>query len=297
MVCIRRAWLVLGGRTFPLEDVAAGYVCAQLDLGYPAVRDVTANRPDQNGIDDRTAFFGSRAISAEVRATGGTMLPDEVATYFAPLMVPSARPELHYVLDRPGTPERMTTVRAATYGWPITGAPTRTVHLGWVASDPVMRDVVDRRAIAWAAWGVGGGGRAYDLTFAREYHHESRDTIPGVIAPAGDVGVRPLIRVYGPIVDPVVTFRHPSDTEEFAWLRFVPGFELTAGEWVDIDLDAKTVTADSIVSAATLFDWQTSAWPAIPPAPPATTFTLTGQYLSTAVATQAQATWRDGWLS
>jgi hypothetical protein len=47
MTCVRSAWLVLGAKTVLLEDEAAGYFCESLDLGYPAPREVTENRPDQ----------------------------------------------------------------------------------------------------------------------------------------------------------------------------------------------------------------------------------------------------------
>lgn len=95
--CIRRAWLTLGALTMPLEDESRGYFCTKLDLGYPDVRDVVNNRPDQHGIDDRTQYFGARVVSADLVARGQPV--DEVAAAFAPFMVPSVRPTLHYVLD------------------------------------------------------------------------------------------------------------------------------------------------------------------------------------------------------
>src|SRR5215469_3342880 len=135
----------MGTRTLPLEDDLAGYAATELDLGFPEVREVVSNRPSADGVDDRTSLMGSRAISANVRSlAGGTMTPDEVATLFAPFMVPSARPELHYVLDRPGAPERMAVVRSSGYGWPINGTKKREIHLSWIAADPVFRDPAGR---------------------------------------------------------------------------------------------------------------------------------------------------------
>ena len=47
MACVRRAWLALpDGRTIGLEGT--GYFCSSLDLGYPAVREVTNPRPMQS---------------------------------------------------------------------------------------------------------------------------------------------------------------------------------------------------------------------------------------------------------
>ena len=166
MACVRRAWLVLAGETLALEDDLAGYACTELDLGYPEVREVTANRAAADGAIDRTALFGSRAVSANVRAYGGTMTPDEVATLFAPYMLPANRAELHYVLERPDEPERMCTVRAAGYTWPISGKRTREVHLAWVAADPLMYDPAERSATAYAGSST-SPGRLYPQSFGR----------------------------------------------------------------------------------------------------------------------------------
>ena len=91
--CARRAWLTLGARTLLLEDPSSGYFCTSLDLGYPTVRAVTNNRPDDDGIDD-------------------------VADNFAPFMVPSARPVLHYVLDRAGTARELLRTLEEAFGLP-----------------------------------------------------------------------------------------------------------------------------------------------------------------------------------
>lgn len=58
--CVRKAWLTLGSTLINLEDPTQGYFCTQLDLGFPSVREVTNNKPDQDGTDDRTRFMGSR---------------------------------------------------------------------------------------------------------------------------------------------------------------------------------------------------------------------------------------------
>src|SRR5262245_46074917 len=145
MVCVRQAWLDLNGSTRQLEDPSAGYFCSNLDLGFPVVRDVVTSRADQDGAPDRTQYFGMRVINAQLRAlTGAGAQIDAVAAAFAPYMFPSARPVLHYVLDRPGTPERVMTVRGAGYSWPVEGAYERSIQLQWVAADPVAYDPAAR---------------------------------------------------------------------------------------------------------------------------------------------------------
>ena len=298
-VCVRRAWLVMGTRTLELEDLAAGYACTELNLGSPEIRAVVANRPDTDGTDDRTALMGSRAVSANISTVaGGTMKPDEVATLFAPFMVPSARPELHYVLDRAGAPERKTTVRAADYGWPVTGSRTRDIHLAWVAPDPIMRDPTSRTASSRSGSST-TPGRSYNLTFPRIYPVGGGAATTGEITSAGDVSVRPLFRIFGPITDPRLELEVMDPTTRLATyvLSFVAGYRLDAGHWVDVDSDRKTVFYDSdpLQSAMAEIDWQTSTWPTIPPLPAITYFNLYGD--STSAVSQAEAIWTDGYLS
>jgi hypothetical protein len=296
--CVRRAWLVMGTRTLELEDDLAGYACTELNLGYPEVREVSSNRPDADGTDDRTSLMGARAVSANIRAYGGAATPDEIGALFAPFMLPSARPELHYVLDRPGTPERMCTVRASGYAWPITGKRDRDIQLGWVASDPVMRDPAARSSVSRSG-STTIPGRAYPLHFNRIYPVGGGAATTGEIVSPGDVPVRPLVRIFGPITDPRVDLQVMDPAEPLATysLAFVAGFRIDAGEWVDVDTDRKTVfrNSDPTQSAMADMDWQTSTWPVLPPSPALTYLNLYGD--STSGVTQAEATWTDGYLT
>jgi hypothetical protein len=289
----------MGERILPLEDDVAGYACTELDLGYPEVRDVTNNNPDQDGITDRTRYMGSRAMSASVRASGGTMTADEIGAIFAPFMVPNARPELHYVLDRPDAPERFAVVRAAGYSWPISGKRSRDIGLQWVAADPIVRDPLQKLATAYAGAST-IPGRTYPLTFNRIYPVGGGVATTGEIRSAGDIVVRPLLRVWGPITNPVVTMTPTTGADPAgpdAVIRFVTGFIVAAGSFVDVDTAAKTafVGGDPTRSVMAQIDWAQSVWPILPTLPYWTWLTLQGD--STSSTTQVQASWYDGFLT
>ena len=299
MVCIRRAWLELDGTVIALEDTAAGYACTELDLGFPEIRDQVDNRPDADGVIDRTTLAGARNITANIKTLGGggAMSADEISTLFAPYMLPRLRPELHYVLDRPGTPERVVTVRAADYSWPISGSAARDVQLSWVAADPWMTDPSEHSATAYAGTGGLAGGRRYPLAFPRLYPAGGGSPTTGVIQSAGDVPVQPLVRIYGPITDPAVGFQvaNADGPNRVYALVFTAGFRIDPGHWVDADTATKTVTSDAGTSAMGDLDWMASEWPVLPVAPGITYMTLTGT--STTTTTQAVATWQDGYLT
>jgi hypothetical protein len=299
--CIRRAWLEHGGRTMPLEDTDAGYVCKQLDLGWPEVREVVNNRPDADGIDDRTQFFGARAITADITAaeTLGAVV-DEVAASFGYFMSPARRPELHYVLEREGNPERVLIVRGSGYSWPIDGGGRREISLAWVAADPVAYDATAQTATAWAG-SVTVPGRTYDLTFNRIYPPGGGASTVAAIVNVGEVPVYPLLRVYGPATAPAV-YSDLYDAEGVHVARYAVVFKagviIDAGRYVEVDCKAHTARLDGDPSQSVLeaISWGESSWIVFQPAPFSNALWMAGGSTASGV-TQVTATWRDGWLT
>jgi hypothetical protein len=293
--CATRAWLVLGALTMALEDEAGGWFMTELDLGYPEVRDVMGKRPDADGVYDRTQFMGARAVSASVTAVAwaGARI-DDIASRFAPFMAPAARPVLHYVLDRPGAPERVLTLRAANYGFVIDNPDSREIHLQWIAADPVVRDPAGQSGTAFTGSSA-GSGRRYDLAFPRVYPSGGGGPASAVLYSPGDVTVSPLLRIFGPVTAPVVSFSGGNGA--FAML---PTLTISGGHFVEVDTAAKSAWADGdrAQNLLSYVDWATitaqGGWPRLPPKT-SVTMTMTGQ--STSGSTQAQALWNDGYLS
>jgi hypothetical protein len=268
--CARRAYLMLGSSTLLLEDFTAGYMCQSLDLGWPVVREVKNNRPDQDGIIDRTQYMGERVVTAHIIAiaSAGARI-DQVAQSFARFMAPSARPVLVYRLDTPQAVERQLTLRGAGYSWAVAGPSQRDIQLQWIAADPVARDPASKTVSA-------------------------TPSASGLINTPGEVPIRPLFRIIGPITAAVVTLSPPVFPP---WkLAFVSGFAVAAGHYIDIDTNARTVYLDGDHSQPRLssIDWTQSSWQWIPPGVD-TTMTLSGS--GTSLTTAVYATWQDGYLT
>jgi hypothetical protein len=296
--CARTAWLELSG--YPnlyLEDVTQGYFCSSLDLGYPVVRDVVDNRPDQDGFDDRTQYMGARTITATIDAlTGAGARIDAVATLFAPYMVPSARPVLHYVLDRPGVAERTIVMRAANYDWPIAGGDQREVALQWIGH-PIARDPALQSAVAFAGAST-GVGRTYPLTFNRVYPTGGGSASTGRISSLADQPIRPVFTIYGPITNPQITssIAVPGGGGYGQGIYTVAGYSIAAGHFLQIDTATKTVLydGDPAQPQGSALDWSRTAFPVYPTGGLVSFFYLTGQ--TTTGVSQAVATWHDGYL-
>jgi hypothetical protein len=292
--CVRKAWLVLGSLTVQLENPDGGWFCTSLDLGYPAVRDVVTNRPDRDGIVDRTQYFGPRTVTAELTALSGAGAQiDAVAAQFAPFMLPGVRPVLHYILDRPGAPERTMTVRAAGYSWPVEGPYQRDIQLQWVVSDPAAIDPTERSATAWAGSST-AYGRNYNLTFNRIYPVGGGSPTVGIITPSGDLSVKPKLRIYGPITAPQVNIQ--QNNYPIITVNFQPAFIINAGQYVDISTADHTafLNGDPTQSVISSIRWDTTIWGVLLPG---LTYTMILIGSTTTGITQVQATWHDRWLT
>jgi uncharacterized protein (DUF433 family) len=300
--CIRTAWLTLGAQTQPLEDWDAGYFCTALNLGYPEVRDVTNNRPDQHGIDDQTMFYGKRVVTADIvaDAAAGARI-DEVMSDFAPFMHIDNKPVLHYVLDRPGAAERTLTLRATDYAASIAGADTREIHLSWIATDPFPLDATVQTGTAWAAGVL--AGRGYNLTFPRTYPTTSGG--PGTttynIHNSGDVPVYPILRVYGPITGARVQL-HNNDGSGDGAVKFIASYIINSGAFVEVDMAKRVayLNGNRQTPVLTAVDWLNSSWLGINPYVPGTganvcVMSMTGSSVS--AITQVQAIWQDAYLT
>jgi hypothetical protein len=295
--CHRRAWLTLGARTVDLEDIAAGYGLEELTLALPEVRDVVTARPDANGTDDRTRLMGSRVVTAHIRiwgARGRTI--DDIARMFTPFLLPSARPELHLVLDTPENEyaERVITLRAAAAAAPITGPFSRSVNLGFVAPDPVLWDAAERETVA-RPFREGGFGRRYDLTFDRHYPKGTGGEVVGLIESPGDVLVAPRYVMVGPITGPVlrVTSFPPGEPVRTVRMAVDRSVRLDHGRTATIDTEARTVSNDVGRNLLDAVDWAVSEWPfALPGA--RNMVHLEGETVDG--NTQVIARWRDGYL-
>jgi hypothetical protein len=280
--CVRQAWLVLGGNTIQLDNPAGGYMCQSLDLGTPIMRTVMSNRPDGDGIIDRTQYMGARTVVAAITAlTGAGAQIDAVAASFAPFMAPSQRPVLHYVLDRPGAPERTLTLRPDSYDWPIVGAAQRDIALQWIAPNPISYSATQSSLIV---------------------------TSNTTLTSPGDVLVRPVLTVTGPVTGPTLHFVpflagnvSAGPQQQF---DFVNTFTVAAGHTLVVDCAAHTAILDGAsVLNQVIWSAALNAWPALPsygtggatPTPAAHSACYFGGSATTG-ATACVASWYDGYL-
>jgi hypothetical protein len=302
VTCVRRAWLTLGSLSVELHQPDAGYYVTELDLGTPDVREVVSNRPDADGIDDRTVFMGGRVVSVDVAAVAGAGAQiDAVAGMFAPFMVPSARPTFHYILDRPGLPERTLVVRAQVYAFKVDNDYQRDIHLQWIASDPAAINPVAKVITVYPGASV-ELGRTYNEVPPRTYPPGDPRAAQGANAyNAGDVPVHPVLRFNGPVTAPM--FNCSNTTQggvQSGRVTFAQSMVIDAGAYVLVDTAQRTAyrNGDPTKDVTALLNWTNMAnnggWPLFQPR---SNHWCGESGQSTTDVTNTTATWNERYLT
>lgn len=225
-------YLELNGQILNLTP-ENGFNIRDFNLGFPVVRTVMDGRPNIDGMDDRTRFFGSRVVSLDIDLVGDKWaLLDELAPY----LNPANRPFLVYE-DAEQT--RRILLRASEETAVIT-APTniQRVLLQWVAPDGAAEglDVVEFEVPAVV--GV-EAGFTWDLTFNLTFPTTSPSGRINVESP-GNVRTYPVIRLFGPCTNPRIdNASDPNLVGEPKQLRFFQ--TLSASQFIEVNTRERTV--------------------------------------------------------
>ena len=272
--------LTLGAVTLDLMDPANGFAIANVDLGFPAVREVETNRPDADGTVDETAFSGPRVvtISGQVVATAGGSRSANLAA-LAPFLDPAARPTLIYAIDA-DQPARQLGLRASAWTSPYTHPSISDFQVAWKSPDPWATSAAAHSLTVRA--GGANIGRAYPLTFPRKYPSGAAPTATAVNG--GNRPTRPQFRIDGPITSPVI---YGGGT-----ITFVAGFSVAAGRYLAIDCATHTVLLDGLYNSFGQIDFANTIWPIFLPG---VQNTVLMQGAAIDVTTALTCTWRDAW--
>ncbi len=265
----------------------------ELDLGHPSTRTVSSDATGRDGSVDRTLHHGPRSITAGCVTTDATFAEvNAVKAYLRP----SVRATMTIRNLPGGAPPLIAAVRGST-GAGILTAPdlaagavevTRPVWQ-WVAPAGVLESLEEHSTIVRVAGAAGATpGRAYDLTFDREYPDAAVAGSAPVVN-AGSTDASPILRLFGPITDPIV-----SHLELGRALSF-PGLSIASGDYLEIDPRNRTIRyngspADSRYGDV---DWGApSRWFELPPG--VSTIRYVGG--NSDAVTQCAVIWRDTYL-
>jgi hypothetical protein len=236
--------LAHGGDTLDLSDYETnGIYVGKVDIGSPAVREVSNDVVDADGVADETQFIGARVLSLSgtlvASATAGTR--QEILARLQRFCDPGIRPTITIALndDEP----RVATLRPEGCAAPIERPGTCTFAAAWRIPDPRFYVGDGTGAAVWEQVTVYppasvSQGRAYNLAFPRIY--------PSAWGGSGFVGVTvegaaptwPTHTIYGPATNPIVTIT--DDTGHTSVVAF-NALTLAIGDYLTIETELRAV--------------------------------------------------------
>lgn len=251
-----------------LDDLTFGedsgvYVKAH-DIGFPEARGVESFRVGLDGVDDRSAFHGARAVTLDATVVAGTPgTRQQILDRLSAFCHPRRRAYL-YFQDEVTEAERRILLRGDGMSRPISRPGFVRVQLAFRAPDGVQESADEVTEYAPASSGV-EGGRTYPRTYPRVYVSTG---IAGsaVIGNDGNTDALPVIRIYGPCTNPRIENDTVGKTLEFGNAD-AGDLTIEAGSYIEIDVRERTVTleGDASNSRYQYLDFAASEWWALEP--------------------------------
>lgn len=266
-------------------DRTQGIHVHSVDFGSAAPREVVDPRTDADGEDDTTLLRGGRAvtINATVGPVGGRSRADTV-DLLAAYMDPSRRSYLYF--SRDGQAERRIRLRGMEGKAPVQSPTFTAVHLAWRAPDGIMEAAALSTVSVDAAVDV-EPGRSYPLTYPRSYP-DSPSLGVVELTNAGLVAADPVLLLHGPCVDPRI------ENQTMRQVLVFTGVTLAAGQWLEVDVAARTVRLNGLSGQSRLrnLDYSVSDWWRLAPG-----VNRLRYYPATfELGAAAEIRWRHAWL-
>jgi hypothetical protein len=225
-----------------------GWAVRRLDLGYPSPRLVVDDRPQANGTDDRTQYFGDRVVSLDLLATGPRQAKvDELG----PFLVPNARSYLYFPVG--GFERRvLLRARARTAQYRL---PERTeVLVQWDAPNGTIETATVQQRTAFAVPET-EPGVTFDVDFDIDFPQSSPIGSTSVVT-VGNAFCPPVVDLYGPVTNPSIE----NLTDGFRRLVFAA--TIADGQFFRVDFRERTVllNGDPVRNRYNQLDFARSQW-------------------------------------
>jgi len=235
--------VTLAGIVLDVDDGTSFRVVESL-VGWddaPGVRSGMVARAGQDGAWDATGNFSERVVEI----VGFVQEPTMVAARAVARQLSALRPQsVHtFVVAESAAPASALSARVrVTVG--VKPVWVDDMSFGFtlqVTAPDMLRYGAVTFGSASLSAASGGAGLTYPLVYPRDYGVAAGVT-PGAVTVSntGTAQFWPVLRIDGPVTNPVVTASTGS------WLRYTGS--LLAGQWLDIDLGARTVLLNGQVS-------------------------------------------------
>jgi hypothetical protein len=228
-----------------------------LDVSFPAIREATEPRTDDDGERDTTLLFGSRAVALSAAVTDDVYEPANLLDQVKAFLHPRTRPYLYVTQDGWATERRML-LRVDQFSEPYTGyvaSQVRAVQLQWKAPDGVWEAATESETTVNADVAT-SDGLHWPVTFPISFVATTA-TGAAQVSNGGGVPSHFTARMYGPCSGPRLV--NETTGEE---ITFRDSLALAAGEYVEVDTRQRTAYLNSMTtqSRLTYLDFAVTSW-------------------------------------
>ena len=232
--------------TLQLYPATTPISVVDFDPGYPAVRSVRVPNPGANGESDYTRLFGAKVVAMTLRTNPDLGDVNPALASLRAWAAPSRNVALVYTPT--GMTERIVFLKGDQLGAPL---PLDTMLFGvvdvliqWACPEGLeLSNLLTQTAVPLQS--ATSGGRVYPLVFPRTYTAQV-GAGTAVVVNGGTASYAPIIRMYGPVTGGRIS----NDADGGKALEFL-GYSLSSTEYVEIDMEAKTVQLQGVPGAST----------------------------------------------
>lgn len=236
-----------------LDAWADGMVDVRFEVGAPALRQVTYDRPNADGTIDLTRYVGVRTATATLALGRARHTRRALLDRMAPFLTQDQPTTIHHS-EAPGDPVRRLVAKPIPFdvAWENPGLTDltwswRTVGEPWLLGEARVVDLTPSPPPP---------GRTYPLTYPRTYP-DVPDT-RAMATNAGALSAAWVWTVHGPVNRPAL--RNEATGDEVS----LPGLLLLPGQTAVIDSVTQKVTVDGQVRHS-MVDHDLSEWWRVPP--------------------------------
>lgn len=262
---------------------------SSLDVSFPAVREVTEPRADDDGERDSTLLFGARGVALEMAVTDDVYAPANLLDQVKAFLHPRTRPYL-YVVDDGWGQERRILLRVDQLAEPYAGyvaSQVRAVQLQWKAPDGIW-EAADEVVETVNADVASTDGITLPLVLPLVF---ATTTATGAaqIANFGAVPSHFVAQLYGPCTAPELVNETTGER-----IAFTSDLTLGPGEYVEISTRDRTayLNSDTAQTRLRYIDWDVTSWWRIEPGDQ----TIRYAPATASAGAVAVATYRPAWL-
>jgi hypothetical protein len=178
-----------------------------------------------------------------------------------PFVVAGARPQLIVALDD-DMPPRAFTGRVTNFTGPVANGSSVDFTASWKCADPIAYSLTTSEVDIIPASADSDDGRSYPLTYPRTYPASYGGNGKGLVTTNGNYSAWPVLKMFGPVVDPVVTWLDPVSDEPLGIQVVFAGISIADGDYLEVDTKAQTalLNGDPGANRYSFIDFAATNW-------------------------------------